>query len=83
MFIDPETYYEGSSLRRSETLFDEVENVLVLKRDVKLSAGDGAKGSLVGNVARLRTKGSTPIRKLCIACLITRSDFINTVASAR
>ncbi len=37
MFIDPETYYESSSLRRSETLFDEVENVLVLKRDVKLS----------------------------------------------
>jgi hypothetical protein len=37
MFIETRELYKYSSLRRSEMLFNEVENVLVLKRDVKLS----------------------------------------------
>ncbi len=36
MFIEL-SIYNTSSLRRSEMSFDEVENVLVLERDVKLS----------------------------------------------
>jgi hypothetical protein len=36
MFIAP-SIYNISWLRRSKMLFDEVENVLVLERDVKLS----------------------------------------------
>ena len=37
MFIEPGKLNKQSSLRRSEMLFHEVENVLVIKRDVKLS----------------------------------------------
>jgi hypothetical protein len=37
MFIELHHSTKSSSLRRSETLFQEIENVLVLKRDVKLS----------------------------------------------
>jgi hypothetical protein len=37
MFIEHDFFQEYSSLRRSEMLFNEIENVLVLERDVKFS----------------------------------------------